>query len=100
MTIRITVNEIELICKSLIQKLKNHGIEYVDIDTDYYWIVTTDEWDDFTSSPDEISVGSLIDDWESLKKILEQQNIVTFVDYERFANILRAVAEAITSSKE
>ena len=59
------------------------------------------EWEDFNSdSPPEPCVGSLVDDWESLQKILTGEHIVTYLDYERFASILRAVSETIVPSKE
>ncbi|MDJ0658444.1 MAG: hypothetical protein QNJ42_03030 [Crocosphaera sp.] len=70
------------------------------VETDYYWLITSDEWEDFNSnSPPDPVVGSLIDDWESLQKILTQEHIVTYLDYERFASILRAISETIVPSK-
>jgi hypothetical protein len=39
-----------------------------------------------------------MDDWISLQKILETERIVTYVDYERLASILRAISEAIAPS--
>ncbi|WP_157951128.1 hypothetical protein [Cyanothece sp. BG0011] len=61
----------------------------------------SDEWDNFNSdSPPDAAVGSLVDDWESLQKILTQEHIVTYVDYDRFASILRAISETIMPSKD
>ena len=60
----------------------------------------SDEWEDFKSnSPPKPDVGSLVDDWNSLEKILKKEEIVTYLDYERFASILRAVSETIVPSK-
>ena len=98
MTIHITIEEIELIFARLIQRVKNDEIKFVDIEADYYWIVTTDEWGDFTSSSPQVAVGSLVDDWDSLQKILRTEQIVTYLDLERYASIMRAMSEAIAPS--
>lgn len=97
MATRITANEIKHIFERLIQRISDDKIEFIDIETDYYWIITSDEWDNFSSTPNMI-VGSLVDDWISLQRILEIEHIVTYVDYERFASILRAISEAIAPS--
>jgi len=39
----------------------NH--QYI-IDQDYYWLVGSDKWADFSSSPVADEVGSLTDDWQ------------------------------------
>lgn len=90
----IKVEELESICSLLIKKAKSDGIESVTIDTDNYWVVVTSEWNNFNSLP-EPGVGSLVDDWGALQKILRGQQIVTYLDFERFASILRAVTESI-----
>lgn len=99
MTIKIQANEIELIFQKMIQKFKIDRIESLELDTDYYWIVTTDEWDDFdsTSSPS-LAVGSLVDDWTSLLDDLKNDQI-TYLDLERLSSILRALSEKIAPSK-
>ena len=99
MTLRINVDEIKQIFEYLIQRINNDNIEFVDVETDYYWLITSDEWDDFDSSPEAV-VGSLVDDWDSLQEVLESKRIVTYLDYERFASILRAISETIAPSKK
>ncbi|MGL5806480.1 MAG: hypothetical protein ACRC2R_26210 [Xenococcaceae cyanobacterium] len=100
MTICLKIEEIEFIFEHLIQKAKNDKIELVNIETDYYWIITSDDWDDFSSclSP-EPCIGSIVDDWNSLQEILKTKQIVTYLDYERLASILRALSETIAPSK-
>lgn len=94
MTIRITLDEMEQIFKRLIQRMKYDKIDFIDVETDYYWIITSDVWDNFEVTPD-ICVGSLIDDWDSLQKVLTSEQMVTYLDYDHFASILRAVSETI-----
>lgn len=95
---RISVEEIEQVFHRLIEKIKEDKIQFLDIETDYYWIITSADWDNFASEPT-IAVGSLIDDWDSLQKVLRDECITTYLDYERFASILRAISETITPSK-
>lgn len=95
----ITVNEIKQIFEYLLQRINNDNIESVDVETDYYWLIASDEWDNFESSPEAV-VGSLVDDWNSLKEILESNRTATYLDYERFASILRAISETIAPSKK
>lgn len=99
MKLCITVDEIKQIFECLIQRINNDNIESVDVEIDYYWLITSDEWDNFDSSP-EIAVGSLVDDWDSLQEVLESKRIITYLDYERFASILRAISETIAPSKK
>ena len=99
MTIRITVDEIQQIFELLLQRIKDDKIEFVDIETDFYWLITSDEWSNFNSSPEAV-VGSLVDDWDSLQKVLESKCIVTYLDYERFASILRVISETIAPSNK
>ncbi|BAZ49461.1 hypothetical protein NIES4103_20730 [Nostoc sp. NIES-4103] len=99
MTIRITVDELKQIFELLFQRIKDDKIEFVDVETDFYWFVTSDEWSNFDSSPN-VAVGSLIDDWDSLQEILRNKRIVTYLDYERFASILRVISETIAPSNK
>lgn len=101
MSINIRIEQLEFIFKLLIEKAKNDQIKTLSIDIDYYWIIMSDDWEDFSSnSTPDPAVGSLVDDWESLQKILTQEHIVTYVDYDRFASILRAISETIMPSKD
>ncbi|MEM9922158.1 MAG: hypothetical protein AAF915_00120 [Cyanobacteria bacterium P01_D01_bin.50] len=98
MTIRITVDDLKQIFEFLLQRINNDKIEFVDVETDFYWLITSDEWSNFDSSP-EAAIGSIVDDWNSLQEILEDKRIVSYLDFERFASILREISETIAPSK-
>ena len=99
MTIKISIEKLEQIFNLLMEKSKKIDmIQEIEIETDYYWIITTDEWENFNSDSSPVPcVGSIIDDWASLQTVLNNQEIITVVDYDRFANILRAIAEKMSS---
>ena len=88
----ISIKELEKITLKTLEKLKNDGVENIEIETDNYWIILSDEWDNFD---DDIqpAVGSLADDWDSLKKNVLESDIVTCVDIDRLSSILRAISQ-------
>jgi hypothetical protein len=94
MAIRVSLSDMENIWMSLVERMRKDGIEDVDIDDDYYWLVSTDEWANFESTPNCV-VGSLHDDWAELQKVVRRQQIPTYLDLERFASVLRSLSEKI-----
>jgi len=96
----VTVGELRILFDKLMNKMEQEGLISLDInDIDYYWIVSSDEWTNFESDVS-LDVGSLIDDWKSLQKVISEEHIPTYVDFDRLASILRAVAETIVPLKE
>lgn len=89
---KIKIDQLELLFSKLIMKLKEGRLTDWEIDDDYYRIITTDRWADFTTSPDP-AVGSLFDDWESLLKVCSNEYPMTFVDFDRLASIVRYIGE-------
>lgn len=68
------------------------------IDADNYWIIASGDRENFNIETPDICVGSLYDDIEYLKKILEGVNAPTPVDFDRLASVLIAVGERISRS--
>ena len=97
--INVTTRQLKEIFNRIVEKLEREGIDNVNIDEDYYWIILSGEWTDFDSNPSP-AVGSLIDDWESLLRCLNGNAPFTYVDFDRTASILRAVSEKVNPSKE
>lgn len=93
----INLKELSKLFEILIKEAIEAGFEKIDVDSDNYWVVTSSERDDFSRTP-VISVGSLIDDMESLRKVLEGSNPATTVDIDRLANVLIAISNYITNS--
>ena len=89
---RVTVDEIEILFKLVIEKLKNDKRASIEFNTDEYWIITSDEWDNFKKMP-KPAVGSIKEDIEYLKKAIRQGRIYTYSDLDRLATILRAISE-------
>ncbi len=89
---RISKSELEIIFNLILNKLYLDKIDQIVFDMDKYWIITTDEWNKFGEIP-QPAVGSLEEDIKYLKNAIEQNEIVSYVDFDRLASILRAISE-------
>lgn len=89
---KISKKELEIIFNLILQKLSKEKIDEIEFDMDEYWIITTDEWNEFKDSP-KPAVGSLKEDIEYLKKSIEYNEMISYVDFDRLASVLRAISE-------
>jgi hypothetical protein len=64
-----------------------------EVEGDLYWVVLPPEWEDFSHGSPEISTGSLVDEWSELSRLLDEDEVVSFLDYDRVAAVLRHVSE-------
>jgi len=88
----IEISEIEHLFKSVIDKLKKENVNSIDIYNDFYRFIPADKWDSYEENI--ILVGSLDDDVESLKKVLnDPDRELTFVDFDRLASVLHAISQ-------
>lgn len=88
---QIKIKELEKLFDKVIEKLSKEGLNEINLDSDLYRFIPTDEWDSYN---DTILDGSLFDDWDSLKMNLKnKERSFTYVDFDRLASILRYVSE-------
>jgi len=90
----ITVEQLSRIFELLIQKLRADNVEKIDVPMNEYWYIGSDEWANFKDDLTQL-VGSLDDDWDSIKSVIDGQNIISYLDFERVGFILRAISETI-----
>lgn len=96
----VTIDELETYFELLIKACKKQNMTSFTIDADYYWLVAQDERCDFKKVPTDLNVGSLVDDVDSLKKLLSEPEILSPVDIDRLANVLNALSDSIEKSNE
>ncbi len=90
---RISLAELEQCLNLAFEHLRSEGFESVDSgDLDYYRNVLSDDWSDFSKQP-EPAVGSLEDDISALKKLSTGGLVMSAIDLERLAAVLRLLAE-------
>lgn len=87
-------DEIVSLLNLFIQKLETDAPEQFTFNTDYYWIIATDEWGVDISNPTPI-VGSLVDDIAYLKRALEENAIYESNHFDRMATLFRAISESL-----
>lgn len=88
----ITTEELKQILKKVIDKLEQDKITDIKIENDFYKLIPIKS--DFNNFEDELMVGSLFDDVDSLKLIVnDKDRIITYVDFDRLASILRIISE-------
>lgn len=58
---------------------------------DFYWEISEEELYDPTSSPEDMTLGQLTDDWSELLRLKEAESIPISYDLRRLAVILQAV---------
>ena len=89
--------ELISVLEILIKNLKERNDQEFLTDTDFYKLIGTDEWDDFQDESIDPDIGSINDDWESLKLLLfDNDRPFSSVDFDRVASILRVVSESIS----
>ncbi len=89
----ITVRRDDL--ERLLRRLASVLPEQVEISTDYYLIISADEWDQLEMPP-EPSVGSLFDDWAELSRHLsDEKRHFAVADIDRVGSLLHAISEAM-----
>lgn len=86
------------ILELIVKKAHSSGIENIDIDIDYYWNISSEDKINFTKVTPEICVGSLIDDIEELKKLLDQKNTPSILDFDRLGNLIILIGEKLSKS--
>jgi hypothetical protein len=92
---KVQTTQLDIIFKKVISKLKDLEIDSVELDKDYYLLISSTDWTKVGESNPEPVTGSLIEDWDSLKKVVTGEHPLMFVDLDRLASILRAISEKI-----
>lgn len=96
--VKITALEIEQLFKLMIEIIQKEGIDEFEIPVDEYWVVLTDEWNNFKITP-ELGVGSLEEDIKFLKEAIQEGEMFSFIEFEKVAQVLRAISEKMVPTK-
>src|SRR5688572_17241614 len=97
---KIEIDRLEILFSQILRKLRELGIDHVDVKYDFYWLISSADWAKFDKSPKEPVIGSLADDWNSLVKVSRDEHPMMFVDFDRVSSILRAISEELNSEED
>lgn len=89
----IKINDLERILVKIAEHLHSMKVNSIKIEKDSYLIIGSDAWYNVFNDGIKPDIGSLNDDWLSVKKNILEREIVTSVDLDRLASILRAVSQ-------
>lgn len=94
---KLSIIELRQICDLILTRLEKSGFKEIDVDFDYY----RDFDDKYELDEDcpKLMIGSFIEDWEWLEKILNGENPVTPLDFSRLGNVIKIVGDEVDRSK-
>jgi hypothetical protein len=71
------------------------GRDSVDITRDYYWTIAHEDLYNLNEDPVQFGVGSLVEEWQDMERILEGEYEPCPVSLMRLAGLFMAVAEQL-----
>lgn len=88
---KLNLDNIEQMISAVLLKYKEfHGNE-IEIESDYYWKIDEREIYDVNKEPGDFSIGQLTDDWKTLQKSLQSDDLIPY-DLQRISNMLQALS--------
>lgn len=69
----------------------SNGFE-IETEEDNFWFIDTADGIDFSQNPNNICVGSLIDDYKSLQTLISGERDVNILDLDRVANVIKFIS--------
>lgn len=97
---KVNLLELGKMVQCIINRAIESGIEEIDIDVDYYWVVASSDLVNFQTENHKINVGSFIDDYENLEKLVKSNREPSVVDFDRIANVIKIVGEEVSYSSK
>lgn len=91
---KVKKQELLSLLQKLKEKIEEDNIEEVEIPYDSYWKVLPSEAIKINQES-ALALGSLEDDWKALKKVITNNNIITYLDFDRTAAILIFYSEEV-----
>lgn len=92
----IQINEVAVIFEKIIAKLKKDGVERIELNQDMYWFLSNKDSYDMKFTVESPLIGSFMDDWAELRKVSQNERIMSCVDFERMSFILKAISEELS----
>ena len=97
---KITIDELKRLCDEVLSVLGKKGINKLHVDIDYYWTIFTDYSYILDDKNLGKCMGSFDDDWDSVMKVVNNQNHMGSIDCDRLGNIINIVGSAILKSDQ
>lgn len=80
-----------LILGDKLEASNNNGFLF---EKDLYWSIPDEKLYDVYKEPVDLTIGSLVEDWKFLQKILRNEREAVVHDFNKISNILRLVGQS------
>src|SRR5271170_7552946 len=97
---RITLDELLTLCEKILGNAQQFWAKKIDIDFDWYWVISYESMYDFNNPKLQLDMGSLVDDWHYLKEVLSDKNPTSIVDVDRVGNIIKILSAKIHNKEK
>ena len=95
----IKLSNLEMLLSMLIIKIKLQGITKVALKDDFYWNMDCEEKFNLKNKKLDFTIGSLVDDLQSIAQVLFKRCIPTLLDFDRLANLLVYLGDTLSKKK-
>ena len=95
---KITLNDLTLLCKIIVERSQLIGLEEVETNIDQYWNIPPEESHNFDLKKAPVEIRSLQNDWDFLNKLLNEERLSDSGDFEHFGNIMMTLGIEIQKS--
>ncbi|MBL1222490.1 hypothetical protein JET18_16680 [Chryseobacterium sp. L7] len=92
--IEIQKEDLKKILFMLIDKLDDSPTDKFSLEKDLYWNIPDDKLYNMYQEPPDLTIGSLVEDWELLQKILRKEREVLWYDFYKVSTILNSIGHA------
>lgn len=89
---KIKIDEILEIVTLLLLKLKNEKGNEIELDSDFYWDISSDKLYNPYNEPNDLSLGQLSDDLAELYRLSKSRDKAIAYDLKRIAEILKVLS--------
>ncbi|MGC5743710.1 hypothetical protein [Chryseobacterium sp. NFX27] len=92
--IEIQKEDLKKILFMLIDQLDNFPTDKFSLEKDLYWSIPDDKLYNAYQEPQDLTMGSLVEDWEFLQKILRKEREVLGYDFYKVSGILKSIGQS------
>lgn len=90
----VKLNDLEAFSEKILSQLEQSGYEEIEIDIDRYWKLSFENIDIDKRNP-KVTIGSFVEDWNNLKKLLDNDHPITADDMDRLGNVLKIIGDLV-----
>lgn len=88
---KINIDQIIKITTHLLLKLKEHKGNEIELESDFYWDISLEEIYNPYKNPEDVTLGQLSDDLETVRKALESGDSIPY-DLKKVSEIIKALS--------